>query len=280
MPELPEVETIRRALIKDILGKKIKNIEVLSPKQFIGDKKKAIGQKIVDIKRTGKIMAIHLSGKLYLNIHLKMAGQLLYSDKNGQVTFTHKIPFVSGNSLPAKTTRIIIGFTDGSTLFFNDLRKFGWIKVSDKPEKPTGTDVLAKDFTLQFVNSLVHNYLKPIKLLLMEQDKLAGIGNIYASEALFYAGIDPRRKAKSLSESEAKKLYQSILKVIDTGLKYNGSSAGDEAYVLPDASRGRYQDHMVVYHREGEPCPNGCKGKVERTKQGGRSTFFCPKCQK
>ncbi len=280
MPELPEVETIRRSLVKNILGKKIRNIEVLSPKQFIGDKKKTTGQKITGIERTGKIMAIHLSDNLFLNIHLKMAGQLIYSNQSGQVTFTRKIPFVNGNSLPAKTTRIIIDFTDGSTLFFNDLRKFGWLKVADKPEKPSGIDILSKEFTLSAAEGLIRNSSKPIKLFLMDQDKLAGIGNIYASEILFYAGIDPRRKAKSLSESEVKKLYQSILKVINAGLKYNGSSAGDEAYILPDASRGHYQEHMAVYHREGKPCPNGCQGKVERIRQAGRSTFFCPECQK
>ncbi len=279
MPELPEVETIRRLLIKDIVEKTIKEIEVLSAKQFIGDKKKIIGQKITNIERVGKIMAVSLSNKLYLNIHLKMAGQLLFS-KNRNTVFHHKIPFVKGDTLPAKTTRIIIDFSDGSLLFFNDLRKFGWMKVSDKPEKPTGTDVLSSNFTLQRLINFTASTKKPIKLLLMDQDKIAGIGNIYANEILFYAAINPTRKANSLKEYEINKLHKAISNIINAGLKYHGSSAGDEAYVLPDASRGHYQEHMAVYQREGESCLNKCGTIIQRIKQSGRSSFFCPKCQK
>ncbi len=278
MPELPEVETIRRNLATDITGKIIKNVEILTAKQFIGDDKIIIGHKIIAVSRTGKIISLKFSDTLYLSIHLKLTGQLLFAKNKKQAVFHHRIPFVKTDRLPAKTTRITINLSDGSALFFNDLRKFGWMKVTDKPEKPAGIDVLSKDFTSELVNSFTRKTAKPIKLLLMEQNNIAGIGNIYANDALFVAGILPTRPAKTLKDAETKKLYQAIKQVINEGLKYDGSS--DDAYILPDASEGHYQEHFKVYQKEGLPCPNKCGGKIIRIKQGGRSSFFCPKCQK
>ena len=168
---------------------------------------------------------------------------------------------------------------DNSGLFFNDLRKFGWIKVADKPEQPKGNDVLSKNFNLQFVNSFIHKTNKPIKLLLIDQDKIAGVGNIYANDALFLAKINPLRRSNTLTAPEINNLYKAIKKVIEQGLKHGGSSGADEAYIRPDAKKGEHQKYFMVYQREGEPCSH-CKTPIKRIKQGGRSSFFCPVCQK
>lgn len=278
MPELPEVETIKNSLKKSIINKTIADIEILSSKNFIGNQEEIIGKKIIGIKRYGKVLAIKLSNHRYLNIHLKLTGQLLFSPNLKKAIFSEKIPFTNTNKLPGKTTRIIIKFADGSGIFFNDLRKFGWLKIADNPEIPKGVDVLSKDFTLKFLTGLTKTTKRPIKILLMDQDKITGIGNIYANDALFLAKIHPLRGSNTLSNNEIKNLYQAILKVIDEGIKDKGSSGADEAYVLPDGSKGTHQRHFLVYQREGKPCPK-CKTKIKRIKQGGRSSFFCPRCQ-
>lgn len=278
MPELPEVETIRRSLENDLVGKTISNIEILVEKQFIGDKKNVIGKKITALIRNGKILSLELSKELYLSIHLKLAGQLLFHKNKNNALFDQKIPFSASNKMPGKTTRIIISFKDGSALFFNDIRKFGWIKLVKTPEKPKAVDILSPEFTKEYFSKAVKSTRKPIKILLMDQDKMAGVGNIYANEALFVARLDPLRKSNELNEKEIGRLYQAVKKVINEGIKYKGSSGKDEAYITPEGGRGSYQSRFKVYQREKLPCLN-CKTSIKRIKQGGRSSFFCPNCQ-
>lgn len=283
MPELPEVETIRRKLEPKIIGKTITNIEILSAKNFIGDKKNVIGKKIVKLERYGKILSLKLTTThslqptTYLSFHLKLTGQIIFVKDTNNQKIKHKIPFLKENHLPAKTTRVIIKFKDKSGLFFNDLRKFGWIKATNFPVKPKGIDVLSKDFTLHKLIQLITTNSRPIKLFLMDQDKIAGIGNIYANDALWLSKIHPMKKSKSLTKEEVKKLFQAIKKTISEGLKYNGSS--DVSYILPDASTGNYQKHFKVYAQEGEKCLR-CKTIIKRVKHAGRSYFYCPRCQK
>ncbi len=283
MPELPEVETIRRNLEKDLVGKILGEVDIRVSKQFIGNKRDILGAKIISIERFGKILAFKLVSinyslitSHYLNIHLKLTGQLVFGKNSKENIYQAIIPHSHQNKLPAKTTRIIFYFKDGSVLYFNDLRKFGWIKITNKPLKPQGTDILSKDFTLKLFSDLARLINKPIKLFLMDQDKLAGVGNIYANDALFLAKIHPMRKSKSLNPMELQKLYQMVKKVIDEGLKYNGSS--DESYILPDTSIGEYQKHFKVYGQEGKKCIR-CKTIIKRIKQAGRSYFFCSLCQ-
>jgi len=278
MPELPEVETIRSKLDSLIKNKVIKEVRVLEKKQFIGDYRKIIGKKIQRLQRKGKILTIVLSNDLYLSIHLKLTGQLLFSSKIDKGVFKHIIPFTRTNKMPSNTTRIIFKFKDKSDLFFNDLRKFGWIKLLNRPQNPIGTDILSKDFNLDFFRDLIFSSKKNIKFLLLDQEKIAGIGNIYANDSLFLAEINPLRKANSLDEKEIKKLYQSIKKVINEGIKDQGSSGADEAFILPDGKKGKHQRYFLVYQRENKPCVV-CKTLIKRIKQGGRSSFFCPKCQ-
>lgn len=279
MPELPEVETIKNHLLPILVNKKITQIEIVSQKQFIGDPKKIINQQITDIKRYGKIISVSLSNNLYLNIHLKLTGELLYAQDKNNSFFQETIPFAKTNKMPAKTTRIIVYFNDNSVLFFNDLRKFGWFKISKIAEKPKGVDVLDKNFTLEHFRKIILSSKKPIKIFLMDQEKISGIGNIYANDSLFLAGIHPLKRTNYLEKKEIDKLYQSIKKIIEQAIKNKGSSGADEAYILPDGTKGKHQRHFLVYQRENEPCPK-CKTKIKRIKQGGRSSFFCPRCQK
>lgn len=291
MPELPEVETIKRSLQKAIVGKKIKNIEVLRPKIFKGNPKEVIGQKILGLERRGKMLIFNLSADKSLLFHFKLTGQLVWiektkikNQKSKIITLAHPIPF-AGKELPAKTTHVIFDI-DGGKLFYNDLRQFGWIKIAQssklKAQKEIaelGIEPFASDFTAAYLAKFFSRTSRPIKLVLMDQTKIAGIGNIYANEALFEAGIRPDRQAKKLSSQEIKKLREAILKVLDEGLKYGGSSAQDEAYIKPNGTLGEYQEHFRVYQREEKPCLR-CRSKILRINLGGRGTFFCPKCQR
>lgn len=279
MPELPEVESIKNYLSSKIINKTIDEINILSQKNFIGDKNKVIGTKITSLERYGKVLIFKLSKNYFLNIHFKLSGQMLYADNIDSAFYKNIIPFTKTNKMPGKTTRVIIKFTDNSGLFFNDLRKFGWIKVSKKPLIPKGVDVLSKNFTLNYFEKIILASKKPIKILLMDQDKITGIGNIYANDSLFKAKIHPLKKSNDLTKKEITNLYQSIKEEINKGIKDKGSSGADEAFILPDGLKGSHQRHFLVYQRENKPCPR-CKTLIKRIKQNGRSSFFCPKCQK
>jgi formamidopyrimidine-DNA glycosylase len=279
MPELPEVETIKRKLKPSIIGKIISGINILSPKNFIGNINDVLNHKIISVERYGKVLVIKLFNNKYLNIHFKLSGQILFSKDVDKAIFKNNIPFTGGNMMPANTTRVIIKFSDGSGLFFNDLRKFGWIKISNQPLKPKGVDVLSKEFTLSLVEGLTRKTRKPIKVLLMDQDLITGIGNIYANDSLFLAKIHPQRPSNSLTGSEIKSLYKTIKQTINEGIRDCGSSGADEAFILPDGSRGNHQRNFLVYQREGKPCVV-CKTIVKRIKHNGRSSFFCPNCQR
>jgi len=284
MPELPEVETIKRVLEKAIVGKKIKNIEVRKTKIFQGKPEEIIGRKIEGIERQGKMLIIKLSGDKALVVHFKLTGQMVWVPEAGeQVIVGHPIPF-AGTQLPAKTTHVIFEI-DGGKLFYNDLRQFGWIKLIENLKfkienlEKLGPEPFDKEFTVEYLEGIFSRSAKPIKLVLMDQTKIAGVGNIYANEALFEAGILPTRPAKKLRDEEIKKLREAIIKVLEEGIKYGGSSAKDEAYIKPTGEPGGYQQHFRVYQREGEKCPK-CGTIIKRINLGGRGTFWCEKCQK
>ncbi|MDP3093364.1 MAG: bifunctional DNA-formamidopyrimidine glycosylase/DNA-(apurinic or apyrimidinic site) lyase [bacterium] len=280
MPELPEVETIKRYLQKAIVGKTIIGVEVLSEKQFPDNPKQVIGQKILAVDRRAKVLIIRLSNKKSLLVHLKLSGQLIWAKKAGEkAVFRNEIPF-AGKELPAKTTRVIISLSGGK-LFFNEMRKFGWIRISNEDQlnselKRYGPEPFAKDFSTEYLQSIFQKSSKPIKTVLLDQEKIAGIGNIYANEALFKAKINPARPVKGLTVDEIQKLRQAILLVLKQGIKYGGAS--DVFNVKPDGSKGRYQEHFLVYRQNGQKCPK-CGTTIKRVNLGGRGTFFCPKCQ-
>ena len=229
MPELPEVETIKRYLNKAISGKRIVNIEILSKKQFPHNPKEVIGAKI-----------------------------------------------------PVKSTRVIISL-NGGKLFFNEMRKFGWIKILNQNQLDLelarfGPEPFSKDVSIEHLQKAFGGTSRPIKTILLDQEKIAGIGNIYANEALFEAKINPQKSANKLTTIEIGKLQKAILLVLKEGIKYGGASAADQMYIRPDSSHGSYQQHFRIYQKDGEKCRK-CKAIVKRISLGGRGTFFCPRCQ-
>jgi len=283
MPELPEVETIKLGLQDKIIGLKISDIEVRVAKIFQGDPKEVISAKIKNINRRAKILIFDLDNDKSLVIHLKLTGQLVYHKNGASAIFGHPIPF-AGTTLPSKTTHVIFTFSGGSKLFYNDVRKFGWIKVVATDQVPKlqimtefGPEPLTPEFTEEKFKEIILRKKTPIKLVLMDQVQIAGVGNIYANEALFLAKIHPQKKANTLSNKEITKLYKSLFLVLREGIKYGGSS--ENAYVDALGGLGKMQEYLRVYGKTGEKCPK-CKDVIKRIALGGRGTFFCPKCQK
>ncbi len=288
MPELPEVETIKLGLQKHLVGHKIEDIEIRVPKIFQGNPKNVIGAKVVAIKRIGKGLIIELDNGYVLTVHLKMTGQLVFRDKNTQNLVLSKK--VGGDTLPSKYSHVIFSLDKGAKLYYNDLRRFGWVKVLKKdelaenaffsqmgPEPKVGEDLAGKELTLDYFKNVVQKGNLPVKPILMDQKRIGGIGNIYANDALFLAGIDPRRKGKSLTEEETKKLFEAVYTVIKKSLNYGGSS--DENYVNVLGQEGNYQNHTLVYGKKGEKC-SVCGSIIEKIQLGNRGTYFCPKHQK
>jgi len=293
MPELPEVTTIVNQLKESLVGKTISGIDVRLAKSFIGQKEQVLGSKILDIRRRAKMIIIKLDNDKNLVVHLKMTGQLIYGESRNEkaesrkseetlITFPDPIPF-AGTTLPGKTTHVVFTFNDGSKLFFNDMRQFGWVRVATEDELrimnyELGIEALSPEFTPEYLAKICENWGRPIKLLLLEQKKIAGIGNIYANEALWYAGISPMKRGRELTNNQVTQLHKSIKEVLEMGIKYLGSSAGDEAYVDAFGKAGEMQNHTVVYQKAGSDCLR-CHHKIVRSTIGGRGTFFCPKCQ-
>ncbi|MBP7875427.1 bifunctional DNA-formamidopyrimidine glycosylase/DNA-(apurinic or apyrimidinic site) lyase [Candidatus Woesebacteria bacterium] len=280
MPELPEVETIARRLKKVLLKKTIASIAVLRSKSFIGDAKSVSGVQVDSVQRRAKIIIISLSDGRSLLVHLKMTGQLMYIHEGQRIGGGHPTAdFVA--TLPSKHTRIIIAFTDESTLFFNDMRVFGWIKVLDteglvREFADLGPDIISKDVTVEYLVAKLQSRSQSIKQVIMDNQVLAGVGNIYASDALHLAKINPSREGKSLSHEEVLDLVASLKRVINLGIEMGGASI--QNYRNVDGLVGHYQDVRRVYAREGEPCGE-CGSIIVRMKQGGRSTFYCSVCQ-
>lgn len=280
MPELPEVETIRRQLETKIIGKKIKNVEVryakllnLPEKDFI---KQVVGSKIVALKRRAKLLIWQLSGEKNLVFHLKMAGQVIWAGNSTG-------DFRKGKgTLIQRYTYIIFTLSDSNLVFFNDKRKFGWVKLLNNQElekllSSYGPEPLDKNFTWQDLKEILNKKKRiRIKPLLMDQTLLAGVGNIYAQEACFCAKILPDRKAGDIVDEEIKKLYDCLKKVLQESIKYHGTSA--DAYVDAFGRQGDFEPRLKVYGREGQKCFR-CPGKVVKIKLGGRGTSYCPKCQ-
>ena len=282
MPELPEVETIRNQLNKVLRGKTIKEIEVLREKSFSGDPTAMRGWKIQSIERKSKILEVMFENQPDIVIvHLKMTGQLIYVNGEKRILGGHPSPDWV-NQLPSKHTRVIWNFDDGTKLFFNDMRVFGWMKIInfkeyEKYTRKTVPDITEKGFTTKYLFDILNRSEKPIKLVLLDQDKIGGLGNIYVNDALYLAKIRPDRKSDSLERDEGISLHKAICTIIKRGIKYGGASASN--YVQVSGLGGTYQDHFLVYKKEGEKCKR-CGGVIKKIKLGGRGTFYCSDCQK
>jgi formamidopyrimidine-DNA glycosylase len=283
MPELPEVEVVRLFLDNHLINKTISKVKIITPKSFNGDLKNVTNQKIIKFTRLGKQLSIHLQNQSILLFHLKMTGQIIYFDKI-KTTLGHPTPKLNDQPLPNKSTRLVFTLSDKSKLYFNDQRRFGWVKLIDRSQlqefqKNLGHDLLDSKFTPKYLYQQLKRTSRPIKQALLDQSYFAGIGNIYANDALFLSRINPKTAANRMSLLRSKSLHQNILKIIKESIKNGGSTARDNKYIHPDGTFGKQQYHFRVYQKENQPCPI-CKTKIKRIKVGGRGTFYCPQCQK
>ncbi|MFA6422147.1 MAG: bifunctional DNA-formamidopyrimidine glycosylase/DNA-(apurinic or apyrimidinic site) lyase [Candidatus Buchananbacteria bacterium] len=288
MPELPEVQTIVSELDKKIKGKKISKADVKIPKMtnlpVLEFEKKVKNKTVKSVWRRAKMIIIDLEGKGYLLIHLKMTGQLVFVPKAGRVV-SGGHPIASTIDLPNKFSHFIFYFSDGSKLFFNDIRKFGWIRYADKElmEKETGkygAEPLTDDFTFKYFNDVLNRYpRRNIKQILMDQSLIAGIGNIYADESCFNSQILPIRISNTLTEVERKKLFKAIPKILKLAIEKGGTTA--DTYIRTDGSKGSMFNYLNVYGQQGKICKTKkCQGTVNKIRLNGRGTYFCAGCQK
>lgn len=293
MPELPEVETIKLGLQKKIIGLKISKIQIISPKSFIGNPNLVQGKKVLNIWRKAKILGVDVGGisdieyRISLLFHLKMTGQLIYDDGHPSTSLRarrliggHPTPDMR-DQMPNSHTRVIFSFSDGSHLYFNDQRRFGWIKVIKGDQVNLGNlgpEPLEKSFTWEILkeNLLKHKSMS-IKVVLMDQKVVSGVGNIYASESCFNAKLDPRTKVADMGDEQFKALYYGITKSLKDGIKYGGSSRAH--FVDPEGKKGYFLDYAKVYWKHGRPCSR-CGSEIKKIQLGGRGTYFCPNCQK
>jgi len=287
VPELPEVETVRRGLSSLIIGKKVAATTHDNPKSFpntvVDVNTFLIGAAITDIRRRAKVLMIDLSTDYSLVVHLKMTGQLVYVDNQTRFGAGHPTDSLV-NALPDKSTRVSIVFDDGSTLFFNDQRKFGWVRLMPTLEIPNlpfmqkvGPEPLELDFTAQqFADRFTRRARTSIKAAILDQSVVAGVGNIYADEALWGAKIHPSRLVGSITTAEFTLLYSELRDVMNLSIEKGGSS--NRNYVNAEGKKGSYMDFARVFRREGLPCPR-CGTTIEKLRVAGRGTHICPFCQ-
>lgn len=256
MPELPEVETTVRILRPKVLGQELLSVRVLDPKLTKIPGLLSLPQKVTEISRRGKYIVFELSRTLLI-VHLRMSGRLFWQEEK---------------SVP-EHTRMVLEFPHGR-VFFIDPRRLGTVEVAPEFPEKLGPDALGD---LSFLDGALRESRVPIKVWLLDQRNIAGLGNIYAAEALFLAGIDPRRPASSLKPREIARLKKAIHQVLTEALEAMGTTLADKTYRTPAGEAGDYEPR--VYGREGLPCPL-CGTPIERIELGGRSTYFCPRCQK
>ena len=287
MPELPEVEIVKVGLQNLILGKEIAGLYFDWPKSYPnnpGDTKRfVVGAAVASITRRGKVLIFDLSSQYSLVVHLKMTGQLVY---RGDVNFGAGHPTNSlVGGLPDRSTRVEIEFYDGSRLFFNDQRKFGWMKLLPTVEVPNidflrtiGPEPLEQDFSFRkFQNQLQTKRNARIKAVLLDQKIIAGIGNIYADESLWMAKIHPLSKVNGISTKRLQLLHQSIIDVLRLSIKKGGST--DRNYVNAEGKKGSYIEFAKVFRKDGQPCPR-CGRQIKKIRVAGRGTHVCEYCQK
>lgn len=281
MPELPEVETIARKLQLVLPSKVITRFHSLHPKTLQGDVAPLLNQPIQAVSRRSKIIRLHFPAEQNILIHLKMTGQLIYLDDTIKLGGGH--PTADWTSaLPSGHTRLWLEFADASKLFFNDQRLFGWWKVTSDAEVAQEFATFALDANSPELDPLVfyqkiHTRGVPIKQLIMDNTIIAGVGNIYACDALNVAQISPWRPGKTLSRAELDRLLAAIQLVILQGIEMGGTTF-DGKYVDIAGMAGSYQSVVRVYGREGQACQN-CGGTIVKEKLGGRGTYYCLVCQ-
>ncbi len=316
MPELPEVETVRRGLHRLIIGKRISSVDFDWPKSFPNApadvERFMIGSQVADVRRRAKVLLIDLDTDYSLVIHLKMTGQLVYVKKtrkskveskklqgknfalsaldselgSGETRFGagHPTDSLIGK-LPDKSTRVTIEFSDKSRLYFNDQRKFGWMRLLPTIEVPNidfmkkvGPEPLSDDFTSEvFLGRVKRRPNSTIKAVLLDQTVLAGVGNIYADESLWGARIHPAERVRDVSDAKLKKLFEEVRFVLELSIEKGGST--DKNYVNAEGKKGSYIDFARVFRREGLDCPRHPGIAIIKIKVAGRGTHICERCQ-
>jgi formamidopyrimidine-DNA glycosylase len=270
VPELPEVETIRRGLDRELRGRRIDGVD-WRPAKLRGGKSpvpldRLEGTTVAALRRHGKFLLVDLSDRSTFLVHLGMTGKLLFAEP-GDEERDH--------------THLVLSLDDERQLRYSDPRRFGLLKLFAPRAIPDlghyGVDALDPAFTPQALGGLLAGSGAPLKAFLLDQTKLAGVGNIYACEALWRAGLSPRRKAKATPKAKVAPLHAGILGALHDSLAAGGTSFND--YVNSIGEEGNFQLEVAVFQREGEPCPR-CGTAVRRIVQSGRSTFFCPACQR
>jgi len=287
MPELPEVETVRAGLSRVLPGKQITAVSFDTPKSFPNAssdvKQFLVGAQVIKIERRAKVILIELSTSYSLIIHLKMTGQLVY--RNGEEHFGAGHPNDSLiGELPDKSTRVILSMND-ARLYFNDQRKFGWVRLVPTSEipnidffkklgpEPLNSSFSPEDFRGQF-------RIRPnstIKAALLDQSVIAGVGNIYADESLWGAKIHPATRVRDVSDKTFTLLYTELRKILQLSIAKGGST--DRNYVTIEGKSGSYLQFARVFRRESKPCPR-CGTPIIKIRVAGRGTHLCPHCQK
>jgi formamidopyrimidine-DNA glycosylase len=272
MPELPEVETVKRALSKTIVGKKILNVEtnfenIVASPDFKTFQKNIVGKKIESLSRRGKFLLFHLGGGKIMVSHLRMTGHWLICRQIKRNKFMHLIFQLSG----------------GQTMVYSDIRKFGRVWLIDskyigrfEPVLKLGPEPLGDEFVfVEFSQKLDKNRSK-IKVVLLNQQIVAGLGNIYVDEVLHEAGISPRRPANRLKIAEKKRIFDAIRRILAKAIKFRGTTVVN--FTTPEGKGGDFQKQLKVYGKKGNKCPR-CKGEIKRIVLAGRGTHYCPNCQ-
>ncbi|HEX8182985.1 MAG TPA: bifunctional DNA-formamidopyrimidine glycosylase/DNA-(apurinic or apyrimidinic site) lyase [Candidatus Saccharimonadales bacterium] len=287
MPELPEVETVKRGLSRLLPGLTITHVSHDTPKSFPNAEHDVaqflLSSTVVAVTRRAKVLLIELSSKYSLVIHLKMTGQLVYRSSSERFGAGHPNASLIGE-LPDKSTRVTIDFNNGAHLYFNDQRKFGWVRLVPTVEIPqidffkrVGPEPLSDDFTWQIMRErLQRRKNTSIKAALLDQSVIAGVGNIYADESLWGAMIHPSTLVKNVSDNQIQLLYTALRDVLQLSIDKGGST--DQHYVDAEGKPGKYLTFANVFRREGLPCSR-CAATIEKSRVAGRGTHTCPQCQ-
>jgi formamidopyrimidine-DNA glycosylase len=274
VPELPEVETVRRRLEPALVGRTLRDVEILDERLTRPFDPSAVaaelaGERVAAVERRGKYLVVRFESGRVLLIHLRMTGSLLIARGEGLPEDPHR--------------RAVVSLDDGSDVAYRDVRRFGtWLllergELAEYLASRLGGEPLAPAFTAKKLGQLLAGRRAPLKALLLDQRVLAGVGNIYADEALWYARLHPLRPGGGLTPDELGELHRGVRRALRKGIARQGASLRD--YSTPDGDRGSMQDEFVVYGRAGEPCLR-CGTPIEKTRAGGRGTWFCPGCQR
>jgi formamidopyrimidine-DNA glycosylase len=286
MPELPEVETVRRQLLDKLIGKTILSIEVLSEKQVDHNEDfEAVLRNLefAEINRIGKLLIFKFKNQenVFMLGHLKMTGQIIIADSSGQFSGGGHTMTESDLELPSRHTRIIFNLSDNSTMYFNDLRKFGYMKTADKKEVEAvklkfGPEPIDPDFDCDYFFQTINKSKMPIKPLLLDQSKFAGLGNIYVDEALWRSKINPARAANQISQTESAELCRATTAVLSESIQAGGTTFKN--FIDTNGSEGNFTDYLAVFNKQGTECSR-CGNIIKKIKLRGRGTHYCPHCQ-